>query len=176
MNETSSDSDKVTEESRAVIEAEMTEETEAPDQAVEDLTDLLTKLSVALVMKSWEDIRELMQELSVFTLIDNNQPHECLNVVILHLNASIPKSAHSDDAGYDMTTPNTITLKARTVMQVPLGIAVEAPTGSFIKIEGHSSLVVKGVMPINVNDLVCAMHIPSNRLTDHAPALIGTQL
>ncbi|KAJ1798002.1 hypothetical protein LPJ59_002782, partial [Coemansia sp. RSA 2399] len=80
MNETSSDSDKATEEARVVTEAEMTEETEAPDQAVEDLTNLLTKLSVAPVTKSWEDIGELTQELNVFTLIDNNQSCECLNV------------------------------------------------------------------------------------------------
>ncbi|KAJ1800183.1 hypothetical protein LPJ59_001283 [Coemansia sp. RSA 2399] len=76
MNKTNSDSDKVTEESMVATEAEMMEETEAeteaPDQVVKDLMDLLTKLPVAPVTKSWEDIGELTQELSVFTLIDNN--------------------------------------------------------------------------------------------------------
>ncbi|KAJ2078121.1 hypothetical protein H4R24_004695 [Coemansia sp. RSA 988] len=57
---------------------------------------------------------------------------QLLKVVILHLQATMPVSAHADDAGYDVTMPATIILKLEETMKVPLGIAVEAPPGFWI--------------------------------------------
>ncbi|PIA14727.1 Deoxyuridine 5'-triphosphate nucleotidohydrolase, partial [Coemansia reversa NRRL 1564] len=71
---------------------------------------------------------------------------QSLRVVILHPRATLPASAHVDDAGYDVMMPGMVV--DYSVCIVPLGIAVEAPPGTYIQIAGRSSLAAKGVQPL----------------------------
>lgn len=65
--------------------------------------------------------------------------------------AKLPAKQHSNDAGYDVTSTEAVTLFPGIPTLVPLGIAIatsEIKQHFFIKIESRSGLAVKGVSAI----------------------------
>ncbi|KAJ1733156.1 hypothetical protein LPJ61_001699, partial [Coemansia biformis] len=55
-----------------------------------------------------DDLTTEFEQLEIMTIdAQGTGDDDILHVVILHPNATLPKSAHEDDAGYDVMTPNT---------------------------------------------------------------------
>ncbi|PIA12715.1 DNA/RNA polymerase, partial [Coemansia reversa NRRL 1564] len=78
-----------------------------------------------------DDLSESFEKLSLMTInSDQNTDDDELKVVILHPQATLPVSAHEEDAGYDVATPNTMILHP--------GMTTK----------GCSSLAMRGVHPI----------------------------
>jgi dUTP pyrophosphatase len=68
-----------------------------------------------------------------------------IKVKQLNENAVIPTRAHADDAGLDLYTPIDIILPPNQIVKIPLGIAIEIPTGFVGMICDRSSMALKGV-------------------------------
>lgn len=65
-----------------------------------------------------------------------------------NLSDYIPRRGHSDDAGIDLRTPYTITIKAGGSASIETGVGVQIPKGYFGKLESKSGLNV-------LHDIVC---------------------
>ncbi|MDB5204814.1 MAG: dut [Candidatus Taylorbacteria bacterium] len=52
-----------------------------------------------------------------------------LKIKKIHPDAKIPHYAHNDDAGFDLFTPETVTLLPGERKSIPLGLAMEIPAG-----------------------------------------------
>ena len=82
------------------------------------------------------------------TLNIDNSKDETIKVELLHPKALLPNKTNENDTGYVVTTPNTVVINPNSITKVPLGIAVEAPTGTYIKVETHSELITKGILTL----------------------------
>ncbi|KAJ2543896.1 hypothetical protein EV175_005944, partial [Coemansia sp. RSA 1933] len=82
------------------------------------------------------DLLSALKDMSLFMIEVTEQLEPTMSMVLLHLCTTLPVSVHDDNAGYDVTMPNMVILKSRAMTKVPLGIAVEAPVGMLISIEG----------------------------------------
>ena len=78
---------------------------------------------------------------------------QTLKVLRLHPNATLPTRGYSDDAGFDLYTSQAMEVDPGKWVDVPCGIAVEAPPGVWFRIIGRSStfrrrrlLVLEGVI------------------------------
>ena len=60
-----------------------------------------------------------------------------------NLSDYIPTRGHSDDAGIDLRTPYTITIKAGGSASIETGVGVQIPKGYFGKLESKSGLNVR---------------------------------
>lgn len=68
---------------------------------------------------------------------------------LLRDNAKLPVRAHSGDAGADVYCCEDITIKAKSVGKIPLGIAIEVPNGAMAVIHCKSGLSSKGIFASN---------------------------
>lgn len=78
-----------------------------------------------------------------------------LSVVKLSEGARVPSRAHSDDAGLDLYVSQEVVIPAGGFRDVPCGVAVELPAGSWGLLTGRSStmrrrglLMVQGVIDV----------------------------
>lgn len=69
-----------------------------------------------------------------------------LECMLLHPDAKPPARSRRTDAGYDLTSVESVLLKSGQRVNVDTGIAVSAPDGYYYTIEGRSSLARKGIM------------------------------
>lgn len=68
-----------------------------------------------------------------------------LKVKLLSTRARLPSRAHEDDAGWDLYCPSLTTLGPNQVKVIPLGLAVELPTGTVGFLKDRSSVGRQGV-------------------------------
>ena len=59
----------------------------------------------------------------------------------------LPIRATKGSAGYDLYCNEAVTLKSGELKKIPLAIKVNCPEGYWAKIEGRSSLALKGIYP-----------------------------
>lgn len=95
-----------------------------------------------------DDLSAQFSELQMYAVDLAQQSPQAMRVVLLHPFAKLPASAHNDDTGYNVETPETVVLQPGVTTKVPLGLAVEAPEGTFVKIEGRSGLATRGIQPV----------------------------
>ncbi len=70
-------------------------------------------------------------------------------------NASIPKRAHADDAGFDLTSTIDTTLKPFERQAIPCGVAIELPLGFAALVVPRSGLALKrGISIVNAPGLI----------------------
>jgi dUTP pyrophosphatase len=87
-------------------------------------------------------------------------PHHCLNggdkyveriprIEVMKRNpeAIIPHRSRASDAGYDIHSLDDVTISPGDIVNIDPGLAVVAPCGYYITIEGRSSLYKVGVVP-----------------------------
>ena len=74
---------------------------------------------------------------------DEVQPE--LQVVRLNNRAFIPTKAYPDDAGFDLYTPDKITIPRQNKSVVKLGIAAAPPPGCYLRIADRSSMAISGI-------------------------------
>lgn len=63
--------------------------------------------------------------------------------VMLDAGAYMPEKAHEADAGYDLRTPKTVTLKPGRSVLIDTGVHMAIPEGWYGKLESKSGLNVK---------------------------------
>lgn len=66
-----------------------------------------------------------------------------LKFKLLSPNAKLPQYAHPDDAGFDLYSTETVTLKAGQRHTFQLGLVSEIPVGWFVSIRDKSGLASK---------------------------------
>ncbi|KAJ2748979.1 hypothetical protein GGI19_005885 [Coemansia pectinata] len=130
---------------------EMLKEDNPEDTSVEQLVTLVKESEEIMPMHEevdqLEDLAAALTDMKLMVVDARTTEDRTMHVVILHPHASLPTPAHVGDAGYDVTTPNSVILRPQETTRVPLGIAVEALPGMFLKIEGRSGLAVHGIQP-----------------------------
>jgi dUTP pyrophosphatase len=71
---------------------------------------------------------------------------------LTHPDAKLPTKQHTDDAGYDLTSVEDVTIVPRELpVAVSLGLSIsvsEVPHHHFFKIESRSGLALKGISAI----------------------------
>jgi dUTP pyrophosphatase len=60
--------------------------------------------------------------------------------ILLNKSAKLPSYAHDDDAGFDVYSSETVTLKKGEYKGISTGIASEIPTGCFVSLRDKSGL------------------------------------
>ena len=95
-----------------------------------------------------DELTKQLEELKICALNIDNSKDETIKVELLHPKALLPNKTNENDTGYVVTTPNTVVINPNSITKVPLGIAVEAPTGTYIKVETHSELITKGILTL----------------------------
>lgn len=68
---------------------------------------------------------------------------EFLKIKIINQNATIPSSANDGDAGYDISSCEDITVKARQRSIIKTGICIGVPKGTYGRIAPRSGLTTK---------------------------------
>ncbi len=68
-------------------------------------------------------------------------------VVIRHPNAKMPHRGRDTDAGYDVYAVSDVTVGARSLSHIDTGLAVVAPAGYYLTVEGRSSMYRSGIVP-----------------------------
>ncbi|KAJ2098022.1 hypothetical protein GGI09_003524 [Coemansia sp. S100] len=120
----------------AMLEDDDTTEDDPVEQLVTVVEEQEEIMTTQEDSKHIDDLATALSEMKLMVVDTRAAEDMTMCMVVLHPNASSPTLAHGDDAGYDVTLPNTIVLPPYTTTKVPLGIAAEALPGTFIKIEG----------------------------------------
>ena len=72
-------------------------------------------------------------------------PNQQILYTLTHDKAIVPMKATSGSSGYDITTPDPITLPPHSTTKCHTGIKLQIPPGLHCKIEARSSLALKGI-------------------------------
>lgn len=102
-----------------------------------------------------------------------------LKVKRLNPDAKLPTRAHATDAGFDLTSPVTVTVGVRGTFRIPSGIAIALPSGTVGLIYPRSGLGIKhGIVLANTvgvidqdyrGEIILAVHNQGNKpYTIHA--------
>lgn len=75
-------------------------------------------------------------------------PHDdgILRWMRLHPDARIDPPAHPGDVGFNLTVVEATAIPKRGVVDVPLGVAIEPPPGTWVYICGRSSALNRGIL------------------------------
>jgi len=73
--------------------------------------------------------------------------HKRLECKKLHPNAKLPFRSRTTDAGYDISSIESVVIPPHGTATVATGIALSAPSGYYYTIDGRSSLWMKGIIP-----------------------------
>lgn len=76
---------------------------------------------------------------------EDSPEHARICFTRLHQNASIPQKFFTNDAGFDLSSANEVTLYPKQCNKVETGISVELPEGTYGRIVERSSMALKGL-------------------------------
>ena len=69
-----------------------------------------------------------------------------ITVKLLKKTGRLPEKSHDSDAGYDLFAPEDVVLRPGELKQVPMGIALQLPAGSWwIELRDKSSRALQGL-------------------------------
>lgn len=76
------------------------------------------------------------------------RPPVRLEVKLLHPAGRLPTKHYHSDAGWDVASIARVVVPPRSVANIETGIAVSPPLGTYVTVEGRSSLWRQGIIPI----------------------------